>query len=123
MMVYRSSTGEKIFKVINTVILLSLGVVTLYPLYYMFILSLNEGMDSMKGGIWLFPRAFTLFNYQFVLNNPLMKNAYLVTIGRTVIGTILSILVTASVAYGLSFRSLPYKKFIMTIIIIPMVFN
>ncbi len=103
--------------------LLLLGITTLYPIFYMLVLSFNEGMDSMNGGIWLYPRKFTLFNYEFVLNNELMRDAYIVSIGRTVIGTAISILVTALAAYGLSFRNLPYKKILMTFIIIPMVFN
>lgn len=122
-MIYKASVGEKVFKICNTLLLSLLALVTLYPLYYMLILSFNEGMDAMRGGLWIFPRKFTWFNYQFVLNNPLMKDAYLITIGRTVIGTFLSIIVTASVAYGLSFRQLPYKRILMTFIIIPMVFN
>lgn len=122
-MAAKMSFGEKLFKCFNSVFLLALGLLTVYPLLYLLALSLNEGTDSMRGGIWLFPRKFTLFNYQFVLNNSLMRDAYIITIGRTVIGTILSILVTATVAYGLSFRKLPYKKIIMTFMIIPMVFN
>lgn len=122
-MVNKESTGEKIFQVTNNIFLAILGFLTIYPIFYMLILSFNEGHDSMMGGIWLYPREFTLFNYEFVLNNPLIKDAYVVSIGRAVIGTALSIFVTAVVAYGLSFRELPYKKIIMTFIIIPMVFS
>lgn len=122
-MAIKTGMGEKAFKVLNTILLIGLGISTLYPIFYMLVLSLNEGMDSMKGGIWLFPRQFTMFNYQFVLNNPLMRDAYVISIGRTVTGTAISILVTALAAYGLSFRTLPYKKILMTFIIIPMVFN
>ena len=122
-MAIKTGMGEKAFKVLNTILLIGLGISTLYPIFYMLVLSLNEGMDSMKGGIWLFPRKFTMFNYQFVLNNPLMRDAYVISIGRTAVGTVISILVTALAAYGLSFRTLPYRKILMTFIIIPMVFN
>ena len=122
-MAIKTGMGEKAFKVLNTILLIGLGISTLYPIFYMLVLSLNEGMDSMKGGIWLFPRKFTMFNYQFVLNNPLMRDAYVISIGRTTVGTAISILVTALAAYGLSFRTLPYRKILMTFIIIPMVFN
>lgn len=122
-MVRKLSAGERIFNIFNTAFLIFIGLSTLYPMYYMLILSLNEGMDSLKGGIWLYPRKFTWFNYEFVLNNSLMRDAYIISISRTVIGTALSILVTAVTAYGLSFNNLPYKKAIMTFIIIPMVFN
>ncbi|NLK63462.1 MAG: carbohydrate ABC transporter permease [Tissierellia bacterium] len=123
MVKYKTGIGEKVFKVFNVTVLFLFGLTTLYPFIYIIALSLNEGVDSMKGGIWLFPRKFTLFNYQYVLSNHLIQNAYIITIGRTVIGTLLSISVTALVAYGLSYRNLPYKRGIMTFIIIPMVFN
>jgi putative aldouronate transport system permease protein len=115
--------GEKIFQTFNTLLLTLLGISTLYPMIYILVVSLNEGQDSMKGGLFLWPRVFTLFNYQFVLGNGLIQNAYMITIGRTVLGTILGIALTAFVAYGLSFRNLPYKKFILFLMLIPMLFN
>ncbi|AUS98710.1 ABC transporter permease [Clostridium thermosuccinogenes] len=117
------SMGEKIFQTFNTLLLTLLGISTLYPMIYILVVSLNEGQDSMKGGLFLWPRVFTLFNYQFVLGNGLIQNAYMITIGRTVLGTILGIALTAFVAYGLSFRNLPYKKFILFLMLIPMLFN
>ncbi|MEG6611940.1 carbohydrate ABC transporter permease [Pseudoclostridium thermosuccinogenes] len=119
----KMSMGEKIFQTFNTLLLTLLGISTLYPMIYILVVSLNEGQDSMKGGLFLWPRVFTLFNYQFVLGNGLIQNAYMITIGRTVLGTILGIALTAFVAYGLSFRNLPYKKFILFLMLIPMLFN
>lgn len=119
----KMSMGEKIFQAFNTLLLTLLGISTLYPMVYILIVSLNEGQDSMKGGLFLWPRVFTLFNYQFVLGNGLIQNAYMITIGRTLLGTMLGIVLTAFVAYGLSFRNLPYKKFILFLMLIPMLFN
>lgn len=119
----KKSAGEKAFDVFNVVVLFFLGIITLYPIIYMFALSLNEGMDAAKGGIYLFPRKFTLFNYQMVLSNPIMKSGYLITIGRTVLGTALSIFITALFAYGLSFRDMPYRRAIVIYVLIPMLFS
>lgn len=119
----KMSSGEKFFQAFNTFLLTLLGISTLYPMIYILVVSLNEGQDAMKGGLFLLPRVFTLFNYQFVLSNGLMQNAYMITIGRTVVGTILGIALTAFVAYGLSFRNLPYRKFILFLMLIPMLFN
>lgn len=119
----KGSTGEKIFKICNTVFMLLLCLTTLYPLYYIVIYSLNEGMDSMRGGLYLFPRVFTLFNYEYVLSNGVVARAYLITIARTVIGTFLGVAVTGLTAYGMSFRNLPGRKALMTVIIIPMLFS
>jgi len=119
----RMSAGEKIFQACNTVFLILFSLTMLYPFVLMLAMSLNEGMDTAKGGIYLLPRAFTLFNYEVVLNNPFIKSAYLVTVGRTVIGTALSILVTALFAYGLSYRNVPFRRLITVYAIIPMLFN
>ena len=119
----RKSTGEKIFNVCNTIFMFALCLVMLYPVYYVLVLSLNEGTDSMKGGIWFWPRAFTMFNYQYVLSNGLLQNSYMITIGRTVLGTILGLAVNALAAYTLSERNIPFKKLMMTFVLIPMLFN
>lgn len=119
----KASKGERIFQLINTTLLSILCISTLYPFVNILVYSLNEGHDSLKGGLFLWPRKFTLFNYQFVFSNGLIQNAYLITISRTLFGVVLGIAVTASVAYGLSNRMLPYKKAIMFYILIPMLFN
>ena len=117
------SRGEKIFRIANTTFMCFLCLITIYPLFYILIYSLNEGTDSMKGGLYLFPRVFTWFNYEYVLSNGVIGRAYLITIMRTIIGTVLGLAVTSLTAYGMSFRNLPHRKVFMTIILIPMLFN
>jgi putative aldouronate transport system permease protein len=97
--------------------------ITLYPFIYILAYSLNEGTDATRGGIYFFPRIFTLFNYKYVLNNGTMQSAYIITIGRTVLGTLLGLIVTGVTAYGVSFRNLPHRKIIMFYILIPMLFS
>lgn len=119
----RKSMGEWTFNVCNGVFMALLSIVMLYPVLYVVVLSLNEGTDSMKGGVWLWPRAFTWFNYQYVLSNGLMQNAYMITIGRTLLGTVFGLLVNALAAYALSERNIPYKRAMMVFVLIPMLFN
>jgi len=119
----KQSNGEKIFNLFNTMFLLALCALTIYPVFYIIVYSLNEGMDSLKGGLYLFPRKFTWFNYQYVLGNGIVQRAYLITIGRTILGTVLGLTVTGITAYGYSFRNLPYRKFLMAAALIPMLFN
>ena len=117
------SRGEKIFQTANYLFLSIMGLFTLYPFVYIFALSLNEGIDSAKGGIYLWPRVFTWMNYKMVLSSPIIQSAYLVTIGRTVIGTFGGLLITALAAYGLSFRQLPGRKMLTFYMLIPILFN
>lgn len=119
----RKSTGEKVFDVCNGMFMLLLSIVMLYPVFYVLVLSLNEGTDSMKGGIWLYPRAFTMFNYRYVLSNGLMQNAYVITIGRTLLGTLFGLAVNALAAYALSERNIPFKRVMMVFVLIPMLFS
>lgn len=119
----KKSTGERVFGVFNIIFLILLAVITLYPLYYIIIYSLNEGVDSLKGGIYLWPRIGTLFNYEYVLSNGVIQNAYFITVARTILGTLLGLIVTGLTAYGLSFKELPYRNKIVILVLIPMLFN
>ncbi len=119
----KKSSGERVFSILNTAFLAGLCLVTIYPLYYIIVYSLNEGTDSLKGGLYLWPRIFTTFNYEYVLGNGSLQKAYLITMGRTVIGTLLGLTVTGITAYGFSYKELPYRKKLMLIILIPMLFS
>lgn len=119
----RKTKGEKVFSVCNAIFLTLLSIVMLYPVYYVLVLSLNEGTDAMKGGIWIWPRAFTLFNYQYVLSNGLMQNSYVITIARTVLGTALGLAVNGLAAFALSEREIPFKRAMMIFVLIPMLFS
>jgi ABC-type sugar transport system, permease component len=117
------SGGERAFSCLNYVLMVLVGLVTLYPIYYILIYSLNVGADSMKGGLYLWPRRFTLYNYQLVLGNENIRHAYLITIIRVAAGTFLGLAVTGLAAYGLSFRQMPFRKLLSRIILIPMLFS
>jgi len=120
---YKIHLPEKCFHLFNVLFLFFLSLITIYPLYYIIVYSLNEGVDSLKGGLYLLPRIFTLFNYEYVLGNGTMQHAYLVTIARTILGTFLGLIVTSITAYGFSFKELPYRKKLLLIVLIPMLFN
>lgn len=77
----------------------------------------------MKGGVYFWPRAFTMFNYKMVLANPVIISAYGVTVARTVIGTVIGMIVTALCAYAMSCETLPGRKVFNYIVLIPFVFS
>ncbi|MNC11936.1 L-arabinose transport system permease protein AraQ [compost metagenome] len=95
----------------------------LYPFYYVLIASFNKGSDSLLGGVYLWPRSFTLENYKMFLDDPKWYRAFMVTIVRTVSGTALGLLLTSLVAYGLSHRDLLFSKLYFAIIIFAMYFS
>ncbi|MDQ0113892.1 carbohydrate ABC transporter permease [Paenibacillus harenae] len=119
----KRTTGEKLSQGIVIALMLLLCLSVLYPFAYMLAISLNEGTDAAKGGVYLWPRAFTLINYEIVLGNEVIQHAYLVTIARTVLGTITGLLVTLMVAFGLSYQRIPFRKSILSYILITMLFS
>lgn len=96
---------------------------TLYPFYFALIASLNNGIDASKGGMYFWPRMFTLENYGHVLKDKTWTNAFFISVFRTVIGTSCSLLFTGLFAYGLSFKELLFKKVYFTILIFSMYFS
>lgn len=95
----------------------------LYPFYYVLIASFNKGTDTLLGGVYLWPRNFTFENYKIFLSDPKWLSAFLVTVARTVSGTLLGLLLTSLVAYALSHRELLFSKTYFTIIIFAMYFS
>ncbi len=117
------SRGERIFDVINYSIMILLCVVILYPIWYVLILSFNEGVDAAKGGIYWIPRNFTMGNFSVVMQNAGIIQAFFISILRTVIGVITHVLFTAMVAYSLSKRYLKGRRWFIAMGIITMFFN
>jgi len=100
--------------------LIFLVVITLYPFLNTLAVSLNEGMDSIKGGIYLWPREFTTFNYKTMLTRSQTFHAAGVSVARTVITTVLGTFLTAMLAYIVSRKDFVLRKFISLIYILTM---
>lgn len=77
----------------------------------------------MRGGIYFWPRMFTLDNYKKVLEDSQILNAFLISAARTVIGAVTGVLFTAMVAFGLSKTKLVGRKVYMIIGVITLLFN
>ncbi|MFD0671103.1 carbohydrate ABC transporter permease [Cohnella sp. GCM10027633] len=117
------SYKDKVAQLVIVVLLSLLCLSVIYPFLYMLAVSLNEGADAAKGGVYIWPRSFTWINYEIVLGNQIIRNAYWITIGRTVIGTVAGLLITLLVAFGLSYKLLPMRKAILSYVLITMLFN
>ena len=106
----KKTKGEKIFQVINVIFLILFSVAMLYPYLNQLAMSLNEGADTAKGGITIFPRVFTFMNYKTVFNNKNLINAAVISVLNSVLSTLFGILVCYSAAYAMTRKSMPYKK-------------
>jgi putative aldouronate transport system permease protein len=117
-------TGEDWAVDITVYILAALiFVCSFYPFYLAAVLAFNEGKDATLGGIFFWPRKFTIENFKRLLEDPVWGKALTITILRTVAGTVATTLFTGIVAYGLSYRELVGRKLYMIMIIVAMYFS
>lgn len=119
----RKSAGEISFDVFNAVLMLVICFITLYPIWYVLIQSLNEGFDAAQGGIYWLPRKFTLDNYKEVFRNNDIIKAFIVSLFRTLIATVFHVFFTAMVAYAFLKRELMGRKLYMSMGIVTMFFS
>ena len=61
------SGWDKAFYTGNFIFMLAFVVITLYPILNTLAISFNDGIDAVRGGIHLWPRVFSIKNYQTVL--------------------------------------------------------
>ncbi len=115
--------GEIIFDTCNGILMTFICFITLYPIWYILVNSFNEGTDALMGGIFWWPRVFSLENYATVFKNASIIQAFVVTIARTVIGTASGVFFTAMVAYPLSKPELKFRKLYLTLGTITMFFS
>ena len=100
-----------------------LMVITLYPFLNTLAISFNEGTDTTRGGIFLWPRAFTLQNYKEAFATGTIKHAFLISVARTVLSTVFNVFLTSMLAYTLSRREYIFRKLITTAFVLTMYFH
>ena len=116
-------TEDRIVDIVVYFLLAIVGIVTVYPFYYTIICSFNDGMDLMKGGVYLFPRKFTLANYHLFLNDADWMHAFWISVAKTIIGTGLCVAFTSMFSYALSRRNLMFKKAYRFLVVFTMYFS
>lgn len=93
------------------ILMLLICFLALYPVWYTIIISFNDSSDAMRGGIYWFPRKFSLESYKTVFQDQSILRAFGITILRTVIGTLCSVFFTAMVGYAFSKSHIKFNKF------------
>ena len=106
----KSSLGDKVFVVCNTIFLVTFVIITLYPVLNTVALSFNNGIDAVRGGIHLLPRVFTLQNYKTVLGQQNIITGAYISVARTVVGTILALAANALLAYVVSRKRFLFRS-------------
>jgi putative aldouronate transport system permease protein len=102
---------DRTFVVFNTVFMIFIVTVMLYPFLNTLAISFNNATDSLRGGIYLWPRIWTLDNYEKVFANPSLIIAFRNSVARTVISTVGGLFICSMAAYVLSRTEFMMKKF------------
>lgn len=116
----KTNRNDLIFDSVKIFLLLFLSVITLFPFINVLAVSLNEPLDTIRGGIGFWPRKFSLINYSDIFDSSYIWRASLNSILRTAIAGLLHTLLTAMVAYTLSRKEFALRIPISMIYIITM---
>ncbi|WP_094548382.1 carbohydrate ABC transporter permease [Petroclostridium xylanilyticum] len=115
--------SSRLFDVFIYLVMIFVFVITLYPFLNILAISLNDSIDTVKGGIYLWPRVFTLRNYEEIFKYSNLTNAFKVSVLRTVIGTLLGVLCSMMLAYALSRRDFIARQLFTLLFVLTLYFG
>lgn len=105
----KSSISRKIFNVFNILIVSIFAFLCMYPFYYIIIYSLSTPELAIRG-VYFWPRGFTFVNYIRIFADNALFYAFLMSILRTVLGTVVTLIFCTMFAYGISKPFLPFRR-------------
>lgn len=119
----RRSYSDKIFDVVNVLIMVLVLIVFLWPLWFVLIASISDPFAVTKGEIFLFPRGLTLESYKAIMKYSTIATGYGNSIYYTVVGTVINLILSVCFAYPLSRKNFPLKKVFLLLFLFTMYFN
>ena len=119
----KDSTGYKVFRVFNITALLMIVFVTFYPFLNMVAQSFSSEGNINAGRVNLIPLGFNIETYKIVMGDALFWTSYKNTVIYTVVGTLISMVLTTTFAYAISKRHLKGRNFFIAIAVFTMFFN
>ena len=117
----RRNQGIKRFA---TVVLGLLTILTVFPVLLMVMGSITAEPELISRGYRVFPQKLSLDAYRYILNRGnAVGRAYFVTLFTTIVGTVISIVLTTSLAYPMSRRTFRYRNALSFFVYFTMLFN
>ena len=111
------------FPLVNTIFLILLMFITLYPVINTVAYSFNDGIDALRGNIGLWPRKFSLESYKSILSDKSVFMAAWISASKTVLITLLNLFWTSMLAYALSRKEFVFRKLFTVIMVLTMYVN
>lgn len=121
--IIRDSASDRVFGIVNTLLLCALLFVLIYPMYFCLVASFSDPYAVSLGEVTFLPKGFTLDAYKFAFEEEAIWRGYANTICYTFFGTLLNLLLTIPCAYFMSKKNLPGHGFFSWYFLIPMYFS
>ncbi len=119
----RNSYADKIFDVCNTLLMIVLFVIFVWPLWFVFIASFSDPYAVGRGEVLLFPKGLTLAGYELMMNFKQLWVGYGNTIFYTAVGTFLNLVMTVCCAYPLANKDFLPRKVLLALFMVTMYFS
>jgi putative aldouronate transport system permease protein len=119
----RVSRGYRAFQAANAFILTGVVLVTLYPFVNILAQSFSSESYIVAGRVNVLPRGFNLTTYKAVMSDPTFWGNYRNTVVYTVVGTLISMVLTTCYAYALSKRDLKGRTALIGVAVFTMFFS
>ena len=119
----RRSPGEIIFATANLVVLGLIALLSLYPFVFTLSMSLSSAAEANRQSLHVFPTQTSLDAYRIVLSDHAVLRATFNSICRTLLGTLLTLVATCTVAYPLSRPQFPHRNLTLFLIVFTMIFS
>jgi len=118
-----ATTGEKVFDAFIYIILAVCFLLYLFPLLYVVLASVTPYKDVVKASLVIIPSEVTLEGYRFIFENSNMVQAFGNTAFVTIVGTLLSMVVSILMAFPLSKKDLPGRGLMLKLLVFTMYFS
>ncbi len=119
----KQSLSDRLLDVINYTVFSLFAFVCVYPFYYIFINTISNNKISEKGGVVWIPKGIHFQNYIDAFRIPGLGQAAFISISRTVIGTVLTVLIAIFLGYMFTRETLYKRKVWYRFVVITMYFN
>ena|GEM_PF-11880 len=117
---FKQKLPDRTFIVCNGIFMCFVVIIMLYPFLNILAISFNNAQDSIRGNIYVWPRIFTLDNYEQVFKNPRLITAFRNSVLRTVFSTVGGLFVCSMAAYVLARKEFMWNKFVTVFFLMTM---
>lgn len=119
----KKMTGDRMFDIVNTILILIITIIILVPLLNVVASSFAESRALAEGNFIFFPGKWSLDNYRAVFKDTSIWKAFGISVAKTLIGVVTHVFFCAMVAYALSKRNLRGRKLYTVMGVITMFFS